>query len=92
MTYTFVQNLWGLLVGIGQEFDIGLGPGSRLKMNTAEECVLCILMGLVKTLTTVILGPSIYALFVPYLPCLCFVCSFNTSVYALGLTIFFVCT
>ena len=91
-TYGSVESSWCRPLGIWQEFDIGLGQGSRLKMNTAEECVLCILMGLVKTLTTVILGPSIYALFVPYLPCLCFVCSFNTSVYALGLTIFFVCT
>ena len=81
MTNTLVQNLWGLLVGIGQEFDIGLGQGSRLKMNTAEECVLCILMGLVKTLNTVIMGP------------LFMLCLFlNYFVYALELTIFFVCT
>jgi hypothetical protein len=44
-------------------------------MDTAEESVLCILMGLVKTLNKVIMGPlsmlclfliySVYALFVP---------------------------
>jgi hypothetical protein len=37
-----VKSFWGCLLGIWQEFDIGLGLGSRLKMNTAEECVLCI--------------------------------------------------
>ena len=59
-----------------QESDFGLGRGSRLKMNTAEECVLCILMGLVKTLNTVIMGP------------LFMLCLFlNYSVYTLGLTI-----
>ena len=64
-----------------QEFDIGLGLGSRLKMNIAEECVLCILIGLVKTLNTVITGP----LFMLYLfP--------NYSIYVLRLIIFFVCT
>ena len=46
-----------LLLGYWLGFDFGLGQGSRLKMNTAEECVLCILMGLVKTLNTVIMGP-----------------------------------
>ena len=73
--------LWGLLLGIWQEFDIGLGQGSRLKMNTSEECVVCILMGLVKTLNTVIRGPL-------FMLCL----FFNYFVYALGLTIFFVYT
>lgn len=54
--------LWRLLLGLWQEFDIELGQGSRLEMNTAVECVLCILMGLIKILSTVIKGP----LFVPY--------------------------
>lgn len=36
---------WGSLLGIWQEFDIGLGQESRPNMNTAQECVLCILMG-----------------------------------------------
>ena len=36
--------LLGLLLGIWQEFDIGLEQESRLKMNIAEECVLCILL------------------------------------------------
>ena len=70
-----MESFWGNLLGIWQEFDIELEQGHRLKMNTAEECVLCILMGLVKTLNTVIMGPlfmlcllfnySVYALFVP---------------------------
>lgn len=54
-------------VVLRQEFDFGL------KLKTAEECVLCIFMGLVKTLNTVIMGPSVYALCVPYLPSICFV-------------------
>ena len=45
----------------GKTFDFGLG----LKRNTAEQCVLFVLMGFVKTLNTVIPGPSVYALFVP---------------------------
>ena len=41
-----------------QEFDFGLGgQGCRLRMNRVGECVLCILMGLVKTLNTVSMGP-----------------------------------
>ena len=50
-------------------------------MNKVEECVLSILMGLVKTLNTVIKG-SLFMLSV----------FFNYLVYALGLIIFFVCT
>ena len=70
-----MESFWGNLLGIWQEFDIELEQGHRLKMNTAEKCVLCILMGLVKTLNTVILGSllmlslflnySVYSLFVP---------------------------
>ena len=45
---------WFHLLGIWQEFVIGLGQGSRFKKNTAEECVLCIWMGLVKTLNTLL--------------------------------------
>jgi hypothetical protein len=58
------KNLAGVDTGLGhrsrlrQEFDIGLGHGSKLKMNTAEECVLCILIALVKSLNTVIMRPS----------------------------------
>lgn len=44
-----VESFWGSLLGIWQEFDIGLGQESRPNMNTAEECVLCILMGFVQT-------------------------------------------
>jgi hypothetical protein len=57
MLQYIVQSFWGHLLRLWQGFDIGLGLGSRLKMNTAEECVLCISMGLVKTLNTVIVGP-----------------------------------
>ncbi|EDM01636.1 rCG30337 [Rattus norvegicus] len=49
--------------------------------NTAEECVLCVSMGLVETPSTVIMEPlsmlclfltfPVYTLFVPYLLCLC---------------------
>lgn len=45
----YVESFGGHLLGIWQEFDTGLGLGSRLKMNTAEECALYISMGLVKT-------------------------------------------
>lgn len=58
-----VESFWGHLLEIWQGFDIGLGQGSRLKMNRAEEYVLCILVGLVKTLNTVIQGPL-------FMPCL----------------------
>jgi hypothetical protein len=45
-------------------------------MNIAEQCVLCILMGLVKTMNAVTLGP------------LFMLCLFlNYFVYALGLTV-----
>jgi len=56
--------LWGPILGIWQEFNIGLGQESRLKVNTVEEFILCIFMGLVKTLNTVIMT-SVYAFFVP---------------------------
>ena len=50
-------------------------------MNTAKECVLCVLMGLGRTLNTIIPVP------------LFMFCFFlNYSVYVLGLTTFFVCT
>ena len=80
-TYGSVESSWCRPLGIWQEFDIGLGQGNRLKMNTAEKCVLCILMSLLKTLKTVIVGPL-------FMLCL----FFNYFVYALGLTIFFVYT
>lgn len=65
--------VWGALgaaLGIWQGLDIGLGLGSGLKMNSAEESTLCILIGLVKTLDTVITGPlfmlcSLTTLFTP---------------------------
>lgn len=60
------------------EFDIGLELGSNPKVNRAEECVFCILMGLDKTLNTVTRGPSAYDLFVPSLSFLCFVSSLTT--------------
>jgi hypothetical protein len=47
-------------------------------MNAAEECVLCILTVLVKTLNTVLMRPFIYILFAPYLPSPCLVCSLTT--------------
>lgn len=75
-----MESFWGLQ-GIWQKFDFGLGQGNRLKMNTAEECVLCILMGLVKALNTVIMGPLfMLCLFLDYF------------VFDLELTLFFACT
>lgn len=35
--YWDVERFGGQLLGIWQEFDFGLGQGSRLKINTAED-------------------------------------------------------
>lgn len=69
-----VESSWCHFLGMWWEVDIGLGQGSRLKMNSAEECVICILMGFVKALNTIIMGPlftlclflnySVYTLFI----------------------------
>ena len=75
-----MESSWGPLLEIWQKSDFGLGLGSRFKMNTAEECALCIVMVLAEILNTVVIGP------------LFMLCSFlNYSVYALEL-IFFACT
>lgn len=68
--------MWGRLLGIWQGFDTWLGLGSRLEMNTTEDCVLCVFVS-----RWVLLWD----------PCLGFVCSL-TTVYAVGLTILFACT
>ena len=96
--------LLGLLLGIWQYFDIGLGyrsgfrqelilgqdSRSRLKMNTAEKCIIYIFTyGLVKTLNTVIMGPlfMLCSLTTQFMLCL----FLDYFVYNLGLAILFVC-
>ena len=75
--------------GVGQgsrlrrEFDIGLRQASKLKMSTAKECILCILMSLVKTLNIVTMGSLFMpCLFLDYfffdlVPSLLFACTWS---------------